>query len=321
MVHWQCRGVLLAPVLAIVGACTTDSITPPINAFAQATQTAGASLNAYQAQLDKAIVDSAMDAAIAQPHSVTHPKGECVVGASRCRLYVRGANGLPLTAGAADHGIQELMTSVVAYSTNLAALANAGNAAEIRAAAKGANESILSLAKSHDQLAMAMGASTSGLTARISPYAGPVTDLVAYGLEKYSERVKLGEIRKAVANMETILPDVTIFFAETAHSAMQIKQNELLSAYEAATEAFESSGGDRRKLQVMVAAAEALDVSLTTKPEVTFIQLQKAHRALADALEGATSLRGVLRETEQLSAEAARLAAITDQIRAATQKS
>jgi len=281
--------------------------------FAKATTDAQAGFLQYNAQLDKAIVEVGIAEALQNPAAVDEVGGDCVLGSPRCRVFVDAGETLPLTPGAADRGIEEIMSAVVAYGANLAAIANADTTTDIQNALTTAKANVVALAKSADALAAAAGSPGSAIGATVEATAGPVTELVRFGLENYAERVKMAALRDAILSMESIFPTVVLTLSQTPISAELLRQSALADSYRAAKRTF-SRSPTSDNLRKMLQAADAYDVALRTNPEAVFEALGAAHSALArEVARGRISFAELLPFLQRVTDEAVRLATIANQ--------
>lgn len=294
--------------------CTASDLQPSTTGFAKATVDAQTSFLQYQAQLDKAVVDVGIAEAIRNPAAVDEEEGDCALGSSRCRVFVNAGEKLPLTPGATDRVVEQIMSAIVAYGANLTAIAHANTATEIQTALMTAKANVVGLAKSTDALAVATGQSGGTLATTVEAAAGPVTDLVNFGLTRYAERVRMRALRDAVLSMEEIFPTVVLIVSQTPVTADLVRRTDLANSFWVAKRAF-GRGHKAEDLRTMLQAANAYDVALQTKPQAVIEALGEAHSMLARAVaRDRMSFAELLPFLQRVTDEVVQLATIANQL-------
>ena len=306
--------VLLSAVLA--SACTTGQLQPTMTSLSGATALAQSKLVEQQRGLNEAMLAYTTKVALANPGlSARVESGDCRTSSARCRLWIAVPGGrLPLT-GTSGAEITQLMDGLVGYASDLAAIANAGNGAELAAATKATSNSIVALTGSIDSFATAAGISTPGLKNLATPLAEPLTQLVNIGLNQYVERRKIEAIRIAVFAMEPVLEEAVPVFDAIAVQSVEIARLATDDQFRAARRAYQASPQSADRLASYRRAADLYDVALQTQPTDVFRKLGAAHAALADALRSQRpSFDTVWPILDQVLQEAAKLAAAAEQI-------
>ena len=282
MFRWALRAAFLGSAGALLAACSTSSLSPSIKAFADTMTTAGASFQTQQNEARTAILEESLASASQGTRVHEYPE-ECDPDAARCRLFIkRDGEQWPFTKDAVEQGLATLMAGLVSYSQGLAAIADAKSASDVATATAATRAAALSLAGSVD--ALTNSSANAGLEARIAPFATPVTELASAGLNLYLEQRKLAGLREAVGEMELHIDAATDLFAKLAALNRDYKITTFDDKYRVARVAYRNNMTDRSKLLALRSAAEDYDLALRSKPDAMFVDIRKAHAALAEAL-------------------------------------
>jgi hypothetical protein len=276
----------MAALAFLLAGCNAADLKTPISSFAVATKSAQDSLGQEQAALDSAILDKSLAVAQeADAPTVTHNVGDCTQTAPRCRLFLKYENHeWPFTKGKIDHGVLDLMAGISTYADNLASIANSDSAAKIQTALDETKASVISIAGTIDKLNGATASAPQSVSAKANAYAAPVTGLIAFGLQRYTEWVKIRALRDGTNAMEVIFDDLTAKFERLSKDASSIRLAILDIKFSNAYEAYIDTPTDKAKVTALRAAGDEYDAALQSTPAALFANLRKAHGALADAL-------------------------------------
>ncbi len=308
---WR-RLCVIAPCAVLLGACAASDFSKPVTDFSDAAKKAATSLTDYEKTLDQAAVDANISYALGHPSALRYPRGDCIQGAKRCRLIIRGEGGneINLDPGPVDPRIRGAMAAVVSYVDNLKAIVTADNAAAIKSASDAAAASAINFAKAVDGYNAQKRSGAEKLEPQVSALAAPVSAALTYGLTQYAETIKVQALRRATTAMNQAMPEFMTIAGTVADSGLTSKRNQLASAFDNANSAFiegvsavaaartkkkekTDKGGDddgtlpeidRGKIVAFQNAAQAYDASLQLNASQIFSDLAEAHDNLTKAI-------------------------------------
>lgn len=280
------RYVALAAAAMVLSACSATDFKAPIDGFSKATKAAAASFTEYQKVVDAVSEERKISAgAINTFRNVRERSGDCRDTSHHCRLEVNMAgHWRPLSAEPTAPNIQKIMNGLVSYSMTLEAIAGANTAGEVKTAVDAANGSITNLANAANALNTQLG-HRNVITPQLTAFTTPASEVIAFGLGKYLEHVKLKALKDATSGMDSIFPEIVPLFGAVGSSAVGLKLSELEDAYVSAKYASRSAPNSRPKLAAWEKAAEAYNAALSIKPTKVFDDLQKTHAALSASLK------------------------------------
>lgn len=288
---------------AALGACSTTSLTDPIQKFATASGNAEDALKAYDRALVSVLTERARAAALADRATLDFAKDECTTGLApgavkRCHVTVRvDGREVPLVPDAAIPQHLALAQQLSAYAANLAAIAAAGDKAGVEASVKAAGASLANIAR------------TVKAPADIA-IAGPAADAAAWLAGQYVDHLKFDALRKATAAGEPLVQKAQVFLADIAEQQRAAQAGRLSRRVTEARRSFERSGSPA-DLDALQAAAAELDTALRLPQDGIFAEFAAAHTALYRALnEGPRDLSAFIARVEELHARAAELVRI-----------
>jgi hypothetical protein len=308
-----------APLL--LASCDAADFAKPIGGFSEAAKSAQSSLVAKQNSLDTQILDYSL--AVAQASDgplVKTVDDDCSIAAQRCRLYVE-VDGLkwPFTKGRLDHNVVVVMDALVAYAAGLAEIAKSQSAKEIQNATNTTKTRVISLAGSIDDIQKELTGASSNLKGQITPFATPITGLVSFALQRYTERIKVRALREAVSDMEQIIDEVVFAFDEIAGAAGEIELAILDEKYSEARKKYSANPHSKTTLTELKTAADAFDQGLQ-KPNTLFSGLREAHGALYSSLvKGDLSFAELWPKLQAVFDETAKIAGLVKQLADAAQ--
>ena len=267
-----------------LSSCAAGNYLQPIQKFRTATDDAKTSLDAELKAVDNTILDYSLSLAAADNDSkIVTVGGDCLTDSARCRLTLVAKDGdWPFSRGALGQNVSDLMAAVATYSATLESIASATTAADIQKGLNDAKANAISLAGTIETIPGA----TPGLKDRVTAYAGPITELVGFGLRQYTESVKIAALRTAVGAMDIDLDAMVFVFDEASKAAANSNLEVLSQALIKAHLDLLDKPHDKKTLEALRTAAENLDTALIGRPIAMFVALRQAHAALNDALQG-----------------------------------
>lgn len=307
-------GVLL--LAAALGGCVAPiDPRPAVAELSEATKTAQTALRDYDREIAAYRTNQVRARALAEPIRVQAAADTCVEGATACRIVVPlGGNRFSdlYVVSALDNHLAAI-EEISLYMETLTALAAAESDADLAAAADRAASSVAKIA--------ALASVAVPGAAAIVPLAQPVGRAVAWVAGQAREQAKLVALRDATARMQSVLDKATKSFAEVADAAHGIKVRMSLDATIAALGRFNANGGTDN-LASLVKAAAATDAMAAASPGKLFLDLNDAHKALADALAAPVfSRENVRAAVTKMKTESKRVAQIVQALRDATPQS
>lgn len=315
------RAAVLTLCAFALGGCGTAGLDlkTPTDGFATAATAAQTTLQTYDQVLDTAILQQNTAQALKGTGIPKPVDGDCVLGATRCRIVLVGKDSKPIALDSepTDPLARAIMAGVVQYATNLQTIAAVNSDSDVQAAATSTLTNIGQIATDIDSLGAKLG-QPSNLATKVSPYIAPVSNAAGFVLGAYLDSKKLAAMRAATASMNAILPDLLNICSASVQAGATLQRGPLSIAYQAA---YSDYAGDRKsevKLNAWRAAAAAWDASLSVDPTEPFAALVKAHAALTDALkQDKPDLASVMSAVQQAIAAAQRVKTILDEFHAA----
>jgi hypothetical protein len=300
-------------LLVTVAACSVTDYQEPITKFATASKNAETALNALNTEVTNSYTALLQEQAVAGEGLVEEQAGDCLADSEHCRLDLLSRDGStqPLTPSPALANMAILMQSITIYANNLVALVSADTAAAVTTNVNATLGSIESLAETVEK------AGGTEQTVNLAAYRTPVGEAASWIVGQYVARVKLDGLRRATTEAQPVIAEATRVFEIASERAAVVPRATLAQDVRQRLNAFDASRS-QANLEQLIQSADQLNQLLEAKPSDVFAEMNTAHEALTNELQGKdVTLAQAIARIEIFAAEAERLVKIARSFAAA----